>query len=79
MLNFLGTLAKRLMNELPTIAAGVAAVLYVVSGTEVDEGFLNGLVGNLEAVLGFVVWLQVRRNINGPVTNHDLATLPPQD
>ena len=55
---------KRLANELPTIAAGVAAVLYVV-GLELD---LDGIVERAEGIVAFVLWLLARQSVDGPVT-----------
>ena len=74
----IATAAKRLVNELPTIAAGVAAVLYIF-GINLTEAQLDAAVDNIEGLLGFLIWLQVRRNINGPVTNYRLAHEPPTD
>ena len=59
-------LLKRLLNELPTIAAAVAAVLYVFGG-DVD---LTAVLERAEGIVGFVLWLLARQSLDGPVTLH---------
>ena len=58
---------KRTLNELPTIAAGAGAVLYVF-GIDIGEATVADVVEQGEAVVGFAIWLLVRANIAGPVT-----------
>ena len=57
----------RLVNELPSIAVGFGAVLYVF-GWDVSEAALADVVERAEAVVGVVLWLFVRGGIDGPVT-----------
>ena len=58
---------SRLVNELPTIAAGVVAVLYVF-GTDVAEADVTAVLDHAEAVVGFGLWLFIRSRTDGPVT-----------
>ena len=58
---------ERALNELPTIAAGAGAVLYVF-GIDITEATLAEATENVEGLIGFAIWLLVRANIAGPVT-----------
>ena len=58
---------SRLVNELPTIAAGIVAVLYVF-GTDVAEADVSAVLDHAEAVVGFGLWLFIRSRTDGPVT-----------
>lgn len=60
---------ERLLNELPTIAVGVWAVLRV-AGVDVDEETATSAVSAVEAVIGLALTVHVRRNVDGPVTLH---------
>jgi len=58
---------RRLLNELPTIAVAVWAVLNafgITVGAEEQATFL----GMAESFGALAIWLLVRRNTDGPVT-----------
>lgn len=57
---------QRLHNEWPTILAGLAALANALGVATPEEA---AEVGNVaESVLAFLVWLHVRRSVDGPVT-----------
>lgn len=58
---------KRLVNELPTIAVAVWAVLNAF-GVNVGEDQQATFVEAAQSVGAFAIWLLVRRNTDGPVT-----------
>jgi len=58
---------KRTLNELPTIAAGTGAALYVI-GLDAD---LTGILERAEGIVGFALWLFARHQLAGPVTLHN--------
>ena len=73
-------IVRRAANELPTVVAGVAAVLYIF-GVQVPDDVLAQVTEQAEGLLAFAIWVYTRSQVDGPVTrkakkNHDELTAP---
>lgn len=51
-----------MLNETPTMLVAVLTIL------NVDKDTSDSIVQFIQGVFGFILWLLVRTNINGPVT-----------
>lgn len=68
------TVWERVLNEWPTIVAGIAALVNALGLATTEQAVEVGQV--VESVLALAVWLHVRRSVDGPVTRRRTVQLP---